>query len=175
MDFAFSKFLIRAFHKVLDRIPDCRLVIAGNGSYDEYFKEAQEICTKVTFTGLLDKDVLSELYQIADVGVIPSLYETFCLVAVEMMMHRLPLIATETSGLNEVVDDTCGLKIPVVITPERVGIDTNVLAEKIIYLLEHPQEAERLGVNARKRYLERYTSEIFQRNMLEFYQSLFDS
>ncbi|MDR2774162.1 MAG: glycosyltransferase [Tannerella sp.] len=48
----------------------------------------------------------------ADVGVVPSLFEPFGYVAVEMMMHRLPVVVTATSGMNEVMDDTCGLKVP---------------------------------------------------------------
>ena len=167
-------FLIKAFRKVLDTIPDCRLLIAGSGNYEMYFWEAKEICTKITFTGLLGKNDLHELYQIANMGVIPSLYETFCLVAVEMMMHELPIVATATSGLNEVIDDASGLKIPVLMSPERVEIDTNLLADKIVYLLEHPQEAKILGKKARKRYEECYSREVFRNNMCNFYLSLYE-
>jgi glycosyltransferase involved in cell wall biosynthesis len=123
----------------------------------------------------LDKKALYELYQIADVGVIPSLFETFGYMAVEMMMHGLPVVATATSGLNEVVDDTCGLKIPVMEHPGRMEIDTGLLAEKIIYLLQHPVEAKKMGRNGRERYEKIYTSEIFRKNMLDFYRSLFNS
>jgi glycosyltransferase len=165
-------FLIRAFHKVLEKIPDCRLLVAGSGNYDIYLQEAKDICTKVSFTGLLGKKELYELYQIADVGVAPSLYEPFGYVAVEMMMHGLPVVVTATSGLNEVVDDTCGLKIPVIESPVNTEINTDLLAEKIVYLLLHPQEARKLGENGRRRYKKMYASEIFGQEMLRFYQSL---
>jgi glycosyltransferase len=166
------QFLIKAFRKVLDKIPDCRLIIAGNGNYDTYFQEAKDICAKITFTGLLQKNELSECYQIADVGVVPSLYETFGYVAVEMMMYGLPILATATSGMNEVIDDGSGVKIPLIEYPDKVEIDTDVLADKMIYLLEHPEEAKRLGQNARKRYEERYSADVFRRNMLGLYESL---
>ena len=167
------QFLIRAFRKVLETLPDCRLMIAGNGNYDIYIQESKDICTKITFTGLLEKKELYELYQIADVGVTPSLYEPFGYVAVEMMMHGLPIVATATSGLNEVVDDTSGLKIPIIQHPDRVEIDTSLYAEKILYLLQHSEEAIKLGQNGRKRYEKMYTSEVFGRNMLDFYKSIF--
>ncbi len=166
-------FLIEAFRKVVQTYPQCRLIVAGDGVYNIYMKPAIDISTKITYTGLLAKTELYELYRIADVGVVPSLYEPFGYVAVEMMMHSLPIVATATSGLNEVVDDTCALKIPVIETPEAVEIDTDLLAEKILYLLQHPKEAKRMGQNGRKRYLKHYTSEVFRKNMLEFYQSLF--
>jgi glycosyltransferase len=165
--------LIRSFRKVLEVMPNCRLMIAGSGLYDFYIQEAKEICTKVTFTGLLDRQVLAELYQIADVGVMPSLYEPFGYVAVEMMMHGLPIVATATSGLNEVVDDTCGLKIPVIEQPDSIDIDMDLLAEKIICLLQNPDKAKEMGQNGRKRYLKKYTSDVFRRNMLLFYESLY--
>ena len=165
-------FLIRAFREVLEKMPHCRLLIAGSGDYDVYFKETGDICAKIVFTGLLERKALYELYHIADVGVVPSLYEPFGYVAVEMMMHALPVVAAATSGLNEVVDDSCGLKVPVIEQPDRVWIDTGLLAEKIVYLLQHPEEARKMGEYGRKRYEKLFTSEIFGRNMVRFYQSL---
>jgi glycosyltransferase involved in cell wall biosynthesis len=64
---------------------------------------------KITFAGLLEKNELYELYHIADIGIAPSLFELFGYVAVEMMIHKLPIVVTATSGQNEVVDHTCGL------------------------------------------------------------------
>jgi len=168
-------FLIKAFRKVLEVIPDCRLLIAGSGHFDTYLQEAKDISTKIIFTGFLEKKELYELYQISDAGVVPSLYEPFGYVAVEMMMHELPIVATETSGLNEVVDDSCGLKIPIIIHPDRVEIDTNLLAEKIIFLLQHPVEAKAMGENGRRRYKQLYSSKIMRRNMLNLYNSLYNT
>ena len=165
-------FLIEAFRKMLEIIPNCRLIIAGNGDYDTYLQEAKDICTKITFTGLLEKKDLYEFYQIANVGVIPSMYETFGYVAVEMMMHGLPLVTTATSGLNEVVDDACGLKVPITILPDKAEINTTLLAQKILYLLQHPVEAQQMGQNGRKRFLKKYASEVFRKNMLDFYHTL---
>ena len=45
--------------------------------------------------------------------------------------------------------------------------------QKIVYLLQNPKEAKRLGKNGRKRYLEKYSSEVFGKNMIAFYKSLF--
>jgi glycosyltransferase len=165
-------YLIKAFREVLKTFSKCRLLIAGNGNYDIYLQEAKEICTKITFTGLLEKKDLNEIYQIADIGVVPSLFEPFGYVAVEMMMHELPVVATATSGLNEIVDESCGFKAPITVLPDSVEIDASILAQKIVYLLQNPAEAKQLGQNGRRKYLCNYSSEIFRRNMLQAYKSV---
>lgn len=166
-------YLIKAFRELLKTYPKCRLVIAGDGAYNQYTNESLGICTRITYTGLLEKSQLYEWYRVADVGVIPSLYEPFGYVAVEMMMHGLPVVATATSGLNEVVDDTCALKVPIIEYPDKVEVDTDLLADKILYLLQQPAEAKKIGRNGRKRYQKKYSSEVFRRNMLQLYESLY--
>lgn len=165
-------YLIKAFREVLKTNKDCRLIMAGSGDYEMCFQECKDICTKITFTGLLEKKDLYELYQMADIGVVPSLFEPFGYVAVEMMMHNLPIVATATSGMNEVVDDTCGLKIPLNVLSNSVEIDTTLLSEKILYLLENSTEAKRMGENGRIRFLQNYSSKIFCDNMLQIYKSI---
>ena len=127
------RYLIRAFYEVLKTDLNCHLIIVGNGDYDTFFQEAKNICTRITFTGLLERTDLYELYQIANVGVVPSLFEPFGYVPVEMMMHELPIVATATSGLNEVVDESCGLKVPLIVSPNNVEIDTSLLRSSTYY------------------------------------------
>jgi len=168
-------YLIKAFREILKIYPKCHLVFAGDGAYNIYIKESHDICTHTSYTGLLKQTDLYEWYRLADIGVTPSLFEPFGYVTVEMMMHGLPVVATDTSGLNEVVDDTCGLKVPLIEHPDRVEIDTTLLAQKILYLLQHSAEARKMGRNGRKRYLKEYSLKVFRKNMLEFYQSLYQS
>ncbi len=165
-------YLIKAFREVLKTNKNCHLIMAGSGDYDKCFLECKDICIKTTFTGLLEKEDLYELYQIADIGVVPSLFEPFGYVAVEMMMHQLPVVVTATSGLNEIVDNTCGLKIPLTVLPDSVEIDSKLLSEKILYLIEHPTEAKQMGENGRGRFLNNYSSKIFCENMLWIYKSI---
>lgn len=125
--------MIRAFRKVSRQYLDSRLWIVGDGDYKDCFEEANPIFSQVTLTGFLDRASLLELYRVADVGVVPSLFEPFGYVPVEMMMHGLPVVATATSGLDEVVDDSCGLKVPLAVSADRVEIDADQLAEKILF------------------------------------------
>jgi len=40
-------------------------------------------------------------------------------------------------------------------------------------LLNHPDEAKVMGQNGRKRYKQYYSGEVFRRNMIRFYESLY--
>jgi glycosyltransferase len=166
-------FALRAFKTVLNE-RQCHLMIAGNGSFDKYMKECEDIWMYVTWTGLINKAKLYDLYSIADIGILPSFTEQCSYVAIEMMMHSLPIITTAAPGLKEMTEDGINsLQVPIIEHPDRVEIDTDFLAEKMLYLLQNPEEAKRIGMNARKRYEERYSGGVFRKNMLDFYQSLY--
>ena len=64
-----------------------------------------------TFLGWIGDDVLHSLYPIADLCVVPSIYEPFGLVALEAMASGCPCIVADTGGLREVVPhDEVGLR-----------------------------------------------------------------
>jgi glycosyltransferase len=166
-------FLIKAFKKLLQTNSDTHLIVAGDGDYSRWLKEAGNCWTKITFTGRLGKKKIFELYQIADVGVVTSLHEEFGYVAIEMMMHRLPIVTTDTGGLSEIIEDNIsGLKVPVQIKEGKRIIDTNKLANKISVLLYDTDLAERIAKNGRARYLEKYELSVLKKNMLNLYNTI---
>ena len=167
-------YAIQAFKKTVKTKLRCHFIITGSGTYDVYLKACEDIWRHVTWTGLIRREKLFDLYSIADIGVMPSFHEQCSYVAIEMMMHGLPIIGSTTTGLKEmIIDGETGLHIPVIEQNDSVEIDTDLLAEKILYLLQNPLERERMGANARRRYETVYSAEIFRKNMTAFYQSLF--
>ena len=71
----------------------------------ELHKQAEELglMEHGTFVGWIGDDVLHSLYRIADLTVVPSIYEPFGLVALEAMASGCPCIVADTGGLREVV------------------------------------------------------------------------
>ena len=168
------KYALQAFRIVLNQLPQCHFIIVGNGEFDIYMKECEDIWMQVTWTGLIDREKLFDLYSIADVGVMPSLHEQCSYVAIEMMMHGLPIISSSSKGLREIiVDGETGLHIPVIEHPDKVEIDISLFAEKMLFLLQNPEERKRLGTNARRRYKTVYSAEVFCSKMTGFYHSLY--
>jgi len=169
-------YVLQAFKIIINKQIDCHLIIAGSGSYDIYMKESEDIWMHITWTGLIDKAKLYDLYSVADIGVMPSLHEQCSYVAIEMMMHGVPLIASTSTGLREMVEDgITGLHIPVVEYPDKVEIDSSLLAEKMLYLLQHPEDRKHMGLNARKSYKQLYSAEVMREKMLNLYTSLYDT
>jgi len=166
-------YLIQSFNFVLKKIKSAQLVIIGDGDYNEFLKDCKGFGNKVLFLGRMEKDELYNYFQIADIGVMPSFHEQCSYVAIEMMMNSLPIIGSTSTGLKEmIVDGETGLHIPIIERSDCIDIDTSLLAEKILYLLQNPEERKRMGVNARKRYEKMYSSKIMKKQLLNFYNSL---
>ncbi len=169
-------FLIDAFRKILEMKPNCRLIITGNGNFGSFIQTTKTISTRINFTGFLEKNEVKELYQIADIGVLPSLTEQCSYVAIEMMMHSLPMITSSAYSLAEMTEDgISSLQTPIIEYYSHVDISSELLADKILYLIHHSEERKQIGVNARMCYEEKYSSIIFRKNMIKLYNSLYYS
>jgi glycogen(starch) synthase len=102
------QFALEAMPSLIERVPGTRFLVAGSGTHEqELRRQASELglMEDGTFLGWIGDDVLRSLYRIADVCVVPSLYEPFGLVALEAMASDCPCIVADTGGLREVVPD----------------------------------------------------------------------
>ena len=169
-------YLLQTFGKVLKRHSNIHLIIAGDGNFDQWISSINTFWTKVTFAGKLNKKQLFDLYHIADIGVVCSMHEEFGLVALEMMMHALPLIVTDVGGLKELIEDNqTGLKVPLKRINKKRAVDTVALKKQICYLLENQDVAFKLGQNARKVFIQKYEYTHFKKKMLNLYNELITS
>jgi glycogen(starch) synthase len=102
---------------VIERAGDVRFLVAGSGTHEARLKEQAQrlgLLEHGAFLGWIGDDALHSLYRIADLCVVPSLYEPFGLVALEAMASGCPCIVADTGGLREVVP-----------AGERVGLRFN--------------------------------------------------
>src|SRR4029078_9582083 len=80
-----------------------RFLIAGSGTHEqELHRQAEDLVLTEhgTFLGWMADDVLHSLYRIADVCVVPSIYEPFGLGALEAMASGCPCIVADTGGVR---------------------------------------------------------------------------
>jgi glycogen(starch) synthase len=97
---------LEALPGLIGRLANVRFLVAGSGTHELALKRlASELglMEHGTFLGWIGDDVLHSLYRIADLTVVPSIYEPFGLVALEAMASGCPCIVADTGGLREVV------------------------------------------------------------------------
>ena len=106
---------LEALPTLIDRVGGVRFLVAGSGTAEEQLRDqatALGLDAHGTFLGWIGDDVLHSLYRIADLTVVPSIYEPFGLVALEAMASGCPCLVADTGGLREVVpsDERVGLR-----------------------------------------------------------------
>ncbi|MBW1742414.1 MAG: glycosyltransferase family 4 protein [Deltaproteobacteria bacterium] len=161
--------LIQAFARVLARIPDAQLVIAGDGpqrgNLEEMIAELS-IATHVTMTGHLSRPEMERLFDTAWVQVIPSRWEEpFGDVAVEGMMRGTAIVASASGGLAELVQEgSTGMLVP----PDDIDAVETVL----LRVLRNRELAERLGRAGRDFALAIFSEEAYLDRILQLYNRL---
>jgi glycogen(starch) synthase len=141
---------LEALPGLIERVGDVRFVVAGSGTAEQDLRrQASELGLDSygTFLGWIGDDVLHSLYRIADLTVVPSLYEPFGLVALEAMASGCPCIVADTGGLREIVpaDDRVGLRFN--------GGDPEHLATMVERLLTDAALRDRLVAEASEHVL----------------------
>lgn len=132
------EYLIEAMGKLSNQNVEC--LIAGDGELKSQLQKKVEklrLENKVKLLGW-QKDIKSFLNKI-DIFVLPSLWEGFGIAILEAGLVGLPVIASNVDGIKEIIEDK---KDGLLIKPA----DSNELAQKIEYLLEHREFGDELAV-----------------------------
>ncbi len=81
---------------------NAKFIIVGSGYMKEQLLnivKSMKLEHKVLFAGFVDEESLIKLQKIADVSVVPSLFEPFGIVALEAMAAKSPVVVSDTGGL----------------------------------------------------------------------------
>jgi D-inositol-3-phosphate glycosyltransferase len=172
--------LLRAFGLLFFRRPDlrrdvCLLVVGGaldpqdDASESDKIHELRRLVhehrmeANVNFVGSLDQETLALYYAAADLCAVPSLTESFGLVALEAMACGTPVVGTRVGGLQTIIEDgESGLLVP--------AGDYQALAEAIANVLTDHRLRTHLAHGARDR-AEHFTWQ----NVGEKISALYDS
>lgn len=137
--------LLEAHARVLEEMPEARLVLAGGGA------ERSALETRTKQLGLQDRvhflgyrSDVDSILRASDIAAMSSDYEGTPVVSFECMANRTPLVATAVGGLPDVIEHgRTGLLVP----PR----DPQALADAILSLLRDPARREQMGTDAAKR------------------------
>jgi glycogen(starch) synthase len=137
---------VRALRAVVNRFPNVRLTIAGDGPERHNLEQlVSELGLEqvVDFIGWVAPEQVPALLNTATVVIMPSRWEGLPLVALEAALMARPLVVTPVEGLPEVV------------IHQRTGLlvekeNSEALAEAIGFLLSRPEAAAAMGQAARR-------------------------
>jgi glycosyltransferase involved in cell wall biosynthesis len=157
---------LEAARGVLDAGRDAEFVVAGQGSTQvDLRRRAQLLRIGERVTVAEFPSVGSEYWAVLDIFCQPSIAPNAGVTLLQAMAHGVPCIATATAGLRGLIEpESSGLIIP----PD----DPGALERAILELLDHPDEARRLGRNARLRVQTCFDPEAEADRLVELYREV---
>lgn len=167
-------FLLRSCKLLADSGLDFHLTLAGDGPLMAYLKRLAsqlEISDRVSFPGFVTYDGVSDLFCETDLLVMPSVVHAsgdrdgIPTVIMEALMHRVPVIATDVSGISEVIEDgITGLLIP-----EK---DASAIAAAVKRMTGDRSSALLQAERGRARVREQFDPETNHRRVFDLYVDL---
>lgn len=162
---------IKAFAKCLEKEPDAKLIVIGQGpAEDELKKIVSELGISgksILFTGLVPNEQIigSRILNKVAAFVTASLSENQAMTVIEALCAGSPVICADVDNMTDLVSPEQGWYFK--------GGDIDDLAEKMVHVLSHPEEAEAKGIEARKS-LHRFDGVEVARRFLEIYNELLE-
>lgn len=145
-------FLLDVFRQVSDI---ANLKIVSNDS----FLKLITLPEGVEWEANIKYDQIADVFMNADIFLFPTYKEHFGMVQIEALASGLPLISRDVGGVADaVVDGYNGFLMPYESTQEA-------WVEKIRFLIDHPEERERMGKNSRKLAEENFSLEKFKEKL----------
>ena len=129
------------------------------------FIKDSDLETNVKLTGVVPSGDLKRLFSACDIFVLPSLAETFGEVVSQAMASAKPVVGTRIAGIMDQIKDGWNGYL---VEPAN----EHQLAEKIKYLIDHPEQRGRMGLNGRKFAEDEFDWSRVSDRVLQVYQSL---
>jgi glycosyltransferase involved in cell wall biosynthesis len=158
--------VLRAFARIEQRVPEARLLVAGDGSQRDELKQlARSLGLRhAEFLGRVPPEKMSELYDAADIYLNGSEIDNQPLSLLESFAAGLPVVTTGAGG------------IPYIVTHEKTGLivkcgDDEAMAQAALRLLDDDELAERMTSAARAECA-RYSWSAVREGWLDLYHGL---
>lgn len=162
------KFLIEAARQIVDRSPNVRFVLIGDGILRaEFEKRISELGLSDHFilTGLVPPEQIPELVNAADIVAHTSEWEGLARVLPQGLIAGKPVVSYDVDGAREVViPGETGYLLPV----EEISGLANAICE----LAESAELRDRLGMNGRERFTEIFRHQTMTAQIREVYQQV---
>lgn len=158
--------LLKTAKIVITSFPKTLFLIVGNGQELTNLKklvQIQSLEKNVIFTGFVSYNEIPKYYAAADIFVMSSVYEGTSKTLQEAGIAKKPCISTNFAGANEVIiNNETGFVVSIK--------DFKTLANKIIYFLQNPNIAKKMGENSKKHILNNFSE---KKNIEKYIEKIF--
>ncbi len=168
--------LLRACRILSQRQVDFRLTIAGSGSRMLALKALAwrlGLIERVSFPGFVTHDRISGLFEGADVFVMPCVVDRsgnrdgLPTVILEALLHRVPVVATDVSGIREIIEDG----VTGSLVRQR---DPEALADAILEMVKDRERALAMARCGGQRVQAEFDASANHRRIMELYEEALD-
>ncbi|UCC94823.1 MAG: glycosyltransferase [Candidatus Omnitrophota bacterium] len=160
------KYLQEALRLLKNKIDPSTIALVIFGPKQDLDRLSKDVRFPLYELGYIqDEALLSAAYSGCDMFVIPSIEEAFGLTCLEAMACGTPVVGFNTGGiLDMVISHKTGFLAELK--------NTEGLADKIEYMITHPEEREEMGLNARKLVEQEYILQIQAKRYLKLYETM---
>ncbi len=164
------EYLLEAFRLVKQKFPDrkIKLLIVGDGILRnklEILSKELEIDGDVLFYGAVEHSRVPEIYNMIDIAVFPSVWESFGVSNLEAAACEVPQVASDMGGFKEIIEN--GIT-GFLVEPKN----PQAIAEKIISLIEDVSLRRKIGKNAREKIIRDFDWNKNVEQMISEYQDI---
>lgn len=160
--------LIQSFAQLSPKHPHLKLLIVGEGSVKsdlESLAKKLNVSEKVVFTGRIPFAEVKNYYNMINVLVNISEYESFGVSVIEAMACEKPVIVTNVGGLKDIVmDETLGFKVEIRNVEQTVQAIETLMADQKLY--------KQIAGDVRKHVIEHYSWEKNLQQMIDIYENV---
>jgi glycosyltransferase involved in cell wall biosynthesis len=162
--------LLEAFFQLYTQFPDLELAMVG--PYDQIFMERlykqfgeQRLTKSIRLYGLKPPEFIANLMRDGAILIHPALMDSSPNSVLEAMVAGIPVVASRVGGIPYIVEEgVTGLLA-------EPG-NSEELAKKITFLLEHPAEAKSLGENAARKMRQHLNHERIVEEIVTIYHHI---
>lgn len=150
--------LLQAFSLARQHCGKMKLLVVGSSFFEnspdnEYTKQlkkiAKDLYEHIVFTGFVSHSSVQRCFQVADVATVPSMWEEpFGLTCAEALACGVPVIATKSGGIPEIVDDMCSFQVEI---SDSVVCD---LVNAMCWFYNNPYKLEQMKIASREKSMQ---------------------
>ena len=161
------KYLINSMPKILEKFPDAKLVLTGEGPERKNLEseiKSLELKESIELKGKLNAEQVQRELSSAEAFVLPSIFEGQGIAILEAQASGVPVIASDTGGIPDIIEDG---KTGILVEPKN----SEQIANAVIKVFSDPNFTETLAYNALQE-VKQYDWQNISRRIDKIYQQL---